>query len=128
MKEITKDFRNYEMIVDSFELGILIEVEDDDYQGDSFFLLRDHEKYGILIFGWGSCSGCDPLDEICDSFKGSKFIEEMTKFRDDMYDSIVWRSREEIVEYISEKNFNFEWYGHSEGGRKFIKELKNYSF
>jgi hypothetical protein len=50
-------------------LGVsLVEVEAGDYQGDTWVLLHaDDGHYGILTFGWGSCSGCDALQG-CDSY------------------------------------------------------------
>jgi hypothetical protein len=41
---------------------VIIDVTDSDYQGDTRLLIKRHGKYGILIFGWGSCSGCDALE------------------------------------------------------------------
>lgn len=40
---------------------ILVKIDDDDYQGDSRILYRNGSRYGVLVFGWGSCSGCDSL-------------------------------------------------------------------
>lgn len=131
MKKLTNnDYYNYYMLIDSFELDELVEVEDNDYQGSSYYLFRNGDKYGILIFGWGSCSGCDTLQGIHDdNWKDStKLVEDLTEFRDELYNSITWRSRDEMILYILEKDFGLEWYGHSDGGRKFIEELKNYSF
>lgn len=131
MKKLTiENNYNYYMLIDSFDLDELIEVEDDDYQGSSYYLFRDGDKYGILVFGWGSCGGCDTLDSIHDeNWKNpTKLLEEVIDFRDGLYDSITWRSRDEMILYILDKDFDLEWYGHSEGGRKFISELKKYSF
>lgn len=131
MKKLTNErYYNYNNLIDSFELDEVFEVEDDDYQGSSYYLFRNEDKYGILIFGWGSCSGCDALEGIqSDNWKDStKLVEELTEFRDDLYSSITWRSRDEMVLYVLEKDFGLEWYGYSDGGRKFIEELKNYSF
>ena len=44
-------------------LGLQIEAwaDDQDYEGDSFAIVRSGEQFGFLRFGWGSCSGCDAL-------------------------------------------------------------------
>ena len=58
---------NYQPLLD--EMGtILVQVDDSDYQGDSRLLLRDGGRYGFLVFGWGSCSGCDEL-QACSSYQ-----------------------------------------------------------
>lgn len=132
MKQITEIVRNYDSLIESFEMELLIQVDDDDYQGDTFVLLRNDDQFGILIFGWGSCSGCDALEDITDRYGNGKseveIVKDLNEFRDEMFSSISWRSRDEMVEYVSTKDFGLEWYGFNDGGRKFVKELKNYSF
>lgn len=36
-------------------------VGDDGYQGDIVVILRDGDRYGFVVDGYGSCSGCDAL-------------------------------------------------------------------
>ena len=67
-------FCDYRPMIDSFGYEILLQVDDKDYQGDSRLLFRDVSRYGILIFGWGSCSGCDSL-QACES------LEDVEKLR-----------------------------------------------
>lgn len=47
---------------------VLAQVNDDDYSGDTRVLLRKDDRYGFLIFGWGSCCGCDAL-QVCSSYQ-----------------------------------------------------------
>lgn len=130
MKQITEIVSNYEALIESFEMESLIHIDDADWQGDSFVLLRNRNQYGILIFGFGSCSGCDAFESIVDRYANQKsnveIIKDLNDFRDEMYSSIAWRSRDEMIEYVSTKDFGLEWYGFNDGGRKFVKELKNY--
>lgn len=63
---------DYNPIIKSFG-DVLVQVDDDDYQGDTRVLLRKDGRYGFLNFGWGSCSGCDGL-QACSSFRE---IEEL---------------------------------------------------
>ena len=73
-----KGMSGYELIVDVIG-EILLEASDNDWTGDSIFLVesRHHTfesgvkrglirkgKYGLVIFGWGSCSGCDALQGV----------------------------------------------------------------
>ena len=79
-----KDYYCYEDLIDSMELDILFEKHDDDYSGDYRYLIENKDnKIGILVFGYGSCSGCDEL-EACNSHK------EVVKIRNKLYNSIVW--------------------------------------
>lgn len=55
----------YQLIIEEFG-NILVQVDDQDYQGDSRILYENNGQYGYLKFGWGSCSGCDALQG-CDS-------------------------------------------------------------
>lgn len=127
MKQITEIVSNYEALIESFEMESLIHIDDADWQGDSFVLLRNRNQYGILIFGFGSCSGCDAFESIVDRYADKiEIVKDLNDFRDEMYSSISWRSRDEMIEYVSTKDFGLEWYGFNDGGRKFVKELKNY--
>lgn len=110
---------SYDELVDSFGVTTLIEEHDDDYQGDSYYLLSNGSEFGILVFGWGSCSGCDSL-EACDS------REEVIALRDDLWNGIVWRTEEDMIEYIKTKDWDLEWYISSYGrsaGNVFVDAL-----
>ena len=52
---------DYSPILLSFDAEIVLAADDQDYQGDSYVLYRRGDSFGVLIFGWGSCSGCDAL-------------------------------------------------------------------
>lgn len=62
---------------------VLVRVDDDDYQGDTFVLLASDGKFGFLNFGWGSCSGCDAL-QACGTRK------ELQDLIDSLHNSIAW--------------------------------------
>ena len=62
---------------------ILLQVDDNSYQGDTRVLYRDGTRYGWLNFGWGSCSGCDAL-QACYT------IEEIQSLMDSLYSEITW--------------------------------------
>jgi len=74
----------YEGLVSKFCASIELNEPDDEYQGDSFLLLRDADgRLGYLKFGWGSCSGCDALQG-CESFA------ELAELFDSLRDSVRW--------------------------------------
>jgi hypothetical protein len=106
---------DYDPLLKSFGYDILMKVDDDDYQGDSRILFKHGKKYGLLIFGWGSCSGCDAL-QACESY------EEISDLRDLLYDQIVWRnSAKELREYIDKK----DWEGHFAWRMKETRDFVN---
>jgi hypothetical protein len=67
---------DYGPIIRSFG-EVLVQVDDEDWSGDTRVLLRNGDRYGFLSFGWGSCSGCDAL-QACDSYQDvDQLIGEM---------------------------------------------------
>lgn len=73
---------NYQPLLDSIGT-IWLQVDDHDYQGDSRLLYRDGDRVGLLIFGWGSCSGCDAL-------QGCRSVAEIEELRAHLVDKILW--------------------------------------
>jgi hypothetical protein len=77
---------SYDPIINSFG-SVLVQVDDDDWSGDTRALLHKDGRYGFLNFGWGSCSGCDALracynyeqiDELINELEGSiKWFETL---------------------------------------------------
>jgi hypothetical protein len=120
MKEITKDYYSYGDLVDSMDVAVLLEGHDNDYQGDSFYLLKKGRQYGILVFGWGSCSGCDALEASYGD------VGEITKLRDSLWESITWMGKVDMRKYVKDKDFKLEYYGHTGAGREFEVGLKEY--
>lgn len=107
----------YESLVDSFEVEAMLEEHDHDYQGDSFYLLRNRSgEYGILIFGWGSCSGCDAL-QACSS------LNDVENLRDSLWDSIVWMTLDDLSAYVKSKDFSNDFYFYSSSGKRFVSAL-----
>lgn len=77
-----EDPPSYRDIVETFG-KVLIEEEVGDYQGDSLYLIRDGYRYGVLTFGWGSCSGCDALQDCRNQ-------EDIDRLQDDLERGIRW--------------------------------------
>jgi hypothetical protein len=74
---------DYGKLIDSMEVETIVRVDEKDYQGDTWALLRGLQGLGYLQFGWGSCSGCDALQS-CNT------PEEVMGLRDELYESIKW--------------------------------------
>lgn len=91
----------YDDLLSTFEHEVILKVDDNAYQGDSRVLLKkSDDEYGLLVFGWGSCSGCDALQG-CDS------IKEVEELRDSLYNSIIWKSKSEMLDYFK----THDWVG-----------------
>lgn len=105
---------DYQPMLEEFG-QIILQVDDNDYQGDSRVIYQDEEKFGYLIFGWGSCSGCDAL-QACDS------IEEVQTLMDSLFHQIRWfDSLPKLQEYFRSKDWKLEYAWHTEETKKFIE-------
>lgn len=110
---------DYQPIID--EIGnVLIQVDDNDYQGDSRVLYEKDGKYGFLIFGWGSCSGCDSL-QACNN---TNDIQELIN---ELVNDVKWfDSLEELQKYFSEKDWELEYSWHADETKDFITKVLEY--
>ncbi len=81
---------SYEALIESMEVETVIQVDDENYSGDTRVLLKKGDRYGLLFFGWGSCSGCDALQECAT-------VEEATKLRDELWESVEWFEDKEAL-------------------------------
>ena len=111
---------DYQPMLDEFG-EILIQVDEEAYQGDSFLIYKNDNKYGFLTFGWGSCSGCDAL-QACDT------IDEVQELMDSLYNAIKWfDSLQELKCYISDYSIvELQWYFYSDTFKEFREKVLNY--
>lgn len=97
---------------------ILIRVDDDDYQGDSYLIYKKENSYGYLRFGWGSCSGCDAL-QACNT------IQEVQELMDTLYNDIIWFvSLVELKKYFANKDWELEYSWHIESFKDFLNQVE----
>ncbi|OYW67158.1 MAG: hypothetical protein B7Z40_08680, partial [Bosea sp. 12-68-7] len=93
--------------------------DDKDYQGDSRILFKDGDRWGVLIFGWGSCSGCDVL-QACDS------PAEVVKVIEDMVRDTKWfESTAAALDWFENRDWegSYSWY--QEETKRFVTEAKD---
>lgn len=119
VKELYKDdcldWSDYQPMLDAFG-KIAIQVDDDDYyQGDSRLLYDENGKIGLLIFGWGSCSGCDALQACCS-------LQEVQELCNELQEDIRWfDDKEQALEYF----INHDWQGDYSWYQKETREFVN---
>lgn len=113
------NYQSYDQMVDAMNGEVVLSVHDNDYQGDSRYLMKDGDRFGVLIFGWGSCSGCD-------AFEGCDSNEERESLKRDLENSIEWRSLDELIEWLNSHDYEGSWYWRSKEMRDFIKQVFEY--
>ena len=107
---------DYQPIIDQFG-EILIQVDDEDYQGDSRVLYKDGEKYGYLNFGWGSCSGCDAL-------QGATSVCEIQELIDGLQKDIKWfDDKASCLKYFKKKDWKLDYSYHAEETKDFVEKV-----
>jgi hypothetical protein len=110
---------DYQPMLDAFG-KIAIQVDDHDYQGDSRLLYDENGKIGFLIFGWGSCSGCDAL-QACDT------LEEVQKLCDGLQSEIHWfDNREEALKWFLTHDWEGDYSWYADETKKFVRKCKEY--
>ena len=95
-------------------------LDETGYQGDSYVFYKEEDKYGIMIFGWGSCSGCDSL-QACNSIQDiDNLIEEMTGY-------IRWfKTAKELYDWINDERYQeTQWHFHASEFDTFRKTVSD---
>lgn len=105
---------SYQPIIDAIG-EVVVQVDDDDYQGDSRLLYRRGEEFGFLIFGWGSCSGCDAL-------QAADTAQEVQALADGMEASVEWLSGYAMRDKLTtwEATQGQHWWRENEG-KEFVR-------
>jgi hypothetical protein len=101
---------DYQPLIGSFG-EILLQVDDKDYQGDTRVILKRGDEYGLLIFGWGSCSGCDAL-QACETYQD---IEDL---RARLESDIKWLPAKELLAYLETHDWEGDYSWNDDGETK----------
>ena len=110
---------DYQPMLDAFG-KVAIQVDDYGYQGDSRLLYDENGKIGVLIFGWGSCSGCDSL-QACDS------LEEVQELCDSLQEDIKWfGDKKQALEYFTNHDWDGDYSWYQPETEKFINKCIEY--
>jgi hypothetical protein len=103
---------SYDPIVKSIG-DVVVEVSDSDYQGDTRVLFKRGEEYGHTTFGWGSCSGCDAL-------QGSDSWKDVAELRNQIANTVVWRSRAEMLDWFATHDWEGDYDYRSEERKCYV--------
>lgn len=104
---------SYLTLIKSHGYEVVEHEEFGSYQGDEAALLRDGERWGLSIWGYGSCSGCDELQSIMTSVgyfypdegdvEDTRDFTELENLRERMKNAIHWAdSKEELAKWATE--------------------------
>lgn len=106
-------FSSYQPIIDSFGT-VALQVDEQDYQGDSFVLYHNPGgDYGLLVFGWGSCSGCDAMCA-CGSYA------DVDAVRNQLYNDVEWFDiAQDALDRLWDKAQKTKWSYHTKEWKKF---------
>lgn len=118
MKRASELFTNpsynsdYDPIIKSFG-DVLLRIDSDGYEGDTRVLLTNGSRYGYILFGWGSCSGCDALQS-CNTY------EEIDELIHKLREQIHWFNNFlEMIAFIGQR----DWEGCEPGGGAYGREF-----
>ena len=123
MKKVDEIYDNswgwwdYQPMLNEFG-SIILQKDEQNYQGDSFLIYEKNDKYGYLTFGWGSCSGCDAL-QACNT------IDEVQELMDKLYSDIKWfDSLDALKEYFEETDWTLKYKYSIPEFKEFLIEIK----
>ena len=110
---------NYESLVQSMGLEVLHSIVCGSYSGDQLILVQDEDqRLGLLVFGYGSCSGCDSL-QACNS------LDDLSELRDRLYRDIAWFGSAAEFDAIRAKwEESNSWMAHDDEVREAYAEIK----
>ena len=107
---------DYGPMLESLGWEVVLKVDDNGYQGDSRILFRDGDRYGLLVFGWGSCSGCDSL-------QGCSTLSEVDELRTDLRDQTIWKdSKAEMFAFVRDRDWEAQYSWHADETKEFVKK------
>ena len=106
------EYVTYEDIVKSWGWRVLNFETFGSYQGDHLALLERPGQVGLIVFGYGSCSGCDELDAITpwdyDDEPGD--WTPVIDFAAQLRDAVHWEpSRDALRDWIDASPENRWW-------------------
>ena len=82
--DFEQDEIGYGDVVDSFGFHVILTERFGTWEGDIVTVLKDDDnRYGFLVIGFGSCSGCDTI-------QGIRTVPTLKSFAMGLYRDIRW--------------------------------------
>lgn len=110
---------NYVKALKALDVNVLVGMDlNDDYQGDWVGLVQAgqySDRYGLLVIGYGSCSGCDAWEA------AENITEKLDVLRDVINRGKWFDSFDDAKAYIADQHERRQdWYPHEDNWPKFI--------
>ena len=113
---------DYTTLVESYGYEIINRISLGSYSGDIIMIVGNNNgKYGLLTTCFGSCSGCDELQSCGEN------IAKLDKLRTSLCEGVIFRSADELIEYMENKDWELEHYtieSKTEQFKEFLEQSK----
>ena len=105
-----KDYVDYYDMVKSWGYKVEDSASFGSWQGDEVYLLRDGNRVGLLVIGYGSCSGCDALRAVV-PWREDDDWSGVISLAEDLHKEIRWfDSWKDMETYLGDPNSPKDWY------------------
>lgn len=118
---------DYDNLVRSWRYEVVAWLRTGEYQGDYWVILRKFSsrayRYGFLVIGYGSCSGCDALEAAVTYAPGATAMDwgKVEEHRTLLHDGIHWGdSAEELATWLEDRDPAVDWWVNDREGRHVI--------
>ena len=107
----------YAELINAFGYEVVSVKDSGDYQGDYFYILRNGSSFGWLVFGYGSCSGCDSM-QACNT------PAEVLDLAMRLENNIIWHEDAAgLKDYLENKDHEGEFYGYRSSWPEMVEEM-----
>lgn len=107
---------DYDTLLKSLGAEVVEMINCGSWQGDSVTLLKKNGKFGFVVFGYGSCSGCDAL-EACDS------LEELEALRDSLEAQIKWGTAKGLAAHLDNLDPANHWWMYEDETKAAVSKI-----
>jgi hypothetical protein len=102
-------YPTYEEIVDSWGYVVHAFETFGSYQGDHVALIEGEPGVGLIVFGYGSCSGCDELEAIA-PYGEDEDWQPVIDFAARLREGVHWEpSRGALRDWVNARPENHWW-------------------
>lgn len=113
------EWEDYAPMIEAFGNAVVV-VSDDDYQGDTRVLYDNNGKIGHLVYGWGSCSGCDAL-LACENF------EELQQLCNKLENDIKWfENAKDALLWFENRDWELQWEWRGAETKEYVQKATEY--